>query len=77
MHDPLTHLPNRLYFQERLEGALRAFEADRTEQFAVLFLDLDRFKTINDSLGHLVVDRLLSAIAGRLERCIPPEGMIA
>ncbi|MEZ4634333.1 MAG: diguanylate cyclase [Caldilineaceae bacterium] len=77
LHDPLTHLPNRLYFQERLEGALRAFEADRTEQFAVLFLDLDRFKTINDSLGHLVGDRLLSAIAGRLERCIPPEGMIA
>ncbi|MBI1297046.1 EAL domain-containing protein [bacterium] len=77
LHDPLTHLPNRLYFQEQLESALRNFEADRSEQFAVLFLDLDRFKTINDSLGHLIGDRLLSAIAGRLERCIPPEGLIA
>jgi diguanylate cyclase (GGDEF)-like protein/PAS domain S-box-containing protein len=77
LHDPLTTLPNRLFFQQRLEGALNRFQSDRTQQFAVIFLDLDRFKTINDSLGHLIGDRLLTSIAGRLERCIPPDGIIA
>ncbi len=65
-HDPLTNLPNRLLFENRLQQALS--EPDRYgQQGAVLFLDLDRFKNINDSLGHPIGDLLLNAIATRLK----------
>ncbi|HSC84677.1 MAG TPA: EAL domain-containing protein, partial [Pseudomonas sp.] len=64
-HDPLTGLPNRLLFENRLNGALTDARADN-RQGAVLFLDLDRFKHINDSLGHPVGDLLLKSIAERL-----------
>jgi diguanylate cyclase (GGDEF)-like protein/PAS domain S-box-containing protein len=64
-HDPLTGLPNRLLFENRLRGALDGTRAD-DQLGAVLFLDLDRFKQINDSLGHPVGDQLLKAIAERL-----------
>ncbi len=65
MHDPLTGLPNRLLLQERLESA--ATRAQRSHTYtAVLFLDLDRFKQVNDGYGHQVGDQLLCAVAHRL-----------
>jgi len=72
-HDPLTGLPNREQFLERLGGAL----ADRQRHVAVLFVDLDDFKVVNDSLGHGAGDRLLSAVAERLSRVLRPDDVIA
>ncbi|WP_134676486.1 bifunctional diguanylate cyclase/phosphodiesterase [Ectopseudomonas khazarica] len=66
-HDPLTGLPNRLLFENRLRSALDGSRAN-DQLGAVLFLDLDRFKQINDSLGHPVGDQLLKAIAARLKQ---------
>ena len=68
-HDPLTALPNRLLFHDRLQHAIiRAARAD--QQLAVLFIDLDRFKNVNDTLGHHVGDELLKQVAGALASCL-------
>jgi diguanylate cyclase (GGDEF)-like protein/PAS domain S-box-containing protein len=63
--DPLTHIPNRLYFMDRLESAIETAQEEGA-LFAVLFIDLDKFKLVNDSLGHAVGDELLIDVAGRL-----------
>jgi diguanylate cyclase (GGDEF)-like protein/PAS domain S-box-containing protein len=67
--DPLTHLPNRLYFIDRLESAIET-AGQQDALFAVLFVDLDQFKMVNDSLGHAAGDELLVDVAGRLRSSI-------
>ena len=69
-HDPLTGLPNRALFMDRLNHAIQRVHRRRAENVAVLFIDVDRFKVINDSLGHSFGDELLIAIASRLNECI-------
>ena len=76
-HDALTGLANRSLFMEHLERAVEHGKRDRNFRFAVLFVDLDRFKLINDSLGHLIGDQLLIAIAGKLQACLRPTDIIA
>ncbi len=75
-HDALTGLPNRVQLVERLEHELR--RAERHGYFgAVLFIDLDQFKTINDSLGHPVGDRVLEVVAARLQQSVREEDLVA
>lgn len=76
LHDPLTRLPNRLKLRERFEVAL-SVARERQGRLALLFLDLDNFKEINDSLGHEVGDRLLLQVAERLQACVPNGGIVA
>jgi diguanylate cyclase (GGDEF)-like protein/PAS domain S-box-containing protein len=76
-HDSLTGLPNRAHFTTLLQGAIAAAAADENHKFAVLFLDLDRFKVINDGLGHVIGDKLLIAIAERLQSCIRPGDIVS
>ncbi|WP_066381187.1 sensor domain-containing protein [Anabaena sp. CA = ATCC 33047] len=76
-YDHLTGLPNRVSFMHTLEEAIAQIQQHPEQLFAVLFLDLDRFKVVNDSLGHLVGDQLLVSFAERLQSCLRPEDTIA
>lgn len=77
LHDVLTGLPNRTWFMKRLDQALMRTRQHRDYTFAVMLLDCDRFKIVNDSLGHLVGDQLLIAIARRIESCLSPRATLA
>jgi diguanylate cyclase (GGDEF)-like protein len=72
-HDPLTSLANRSLFTDKVREAI----ADRRGEVAVLFIDLDDFKTVNDSLGHAAGDELLVAVASRLRVCLRPQDLVA
>lgn len=77
LHDPLTGLPNRALFVERLDAALAHQRREPVHRCAVLFLDLDRFKVVNDSLGHAVGDALLMRVAGALASCVRAHETVA
>jgi len=72
-HDPLTNLANRALFTDKVKAAI----SDRRGELAVLFIDLDDFKTVNDSLGHSAGDELLVSVASRLRACLRPEDVVA
>ncbi len=74
-YDALTDLPNRVLFRERLEQAMKAVRPG--EQLAVLYIDIDEFKSVNDALGHPVGDELLMGVADRLRGCLSPSDVAA
>lgn len=75
-YDPLTGLPNRALFKERLEQTTLHAQYDH-RRFALMYLDLDRFKNINDTLGHVIGDKLLIEVSKRLRACIPETDTVA
>jgi len=76
-HDSLTGLPNRAFICQRLDDVFQLAQRDPDHRFALLFLDLNRFKVVNDSLGHHIGDRLLIAIARRLESTVRDSDIVA
>jgi diguanylate cyclase (GGDEF)-like protein/PAS domain S-box-containing protein len=76
-HDALTGLPNRLLFTDRLSRAVKRSKRSLSYKFAVVFVDLDRFKIVNDSLGHDRGDKLLVDLSRRLEKCVRPFDIVA
>ncbi|HEX5304642.1 MAG TPA: EAL domain-containing protein [Dyella sp.] len=77
MHDPLTGLPNRDHLRERIERCLALVRESRGVRCALLYIDVDRFKVINDSLGHLAGDAVLKEVAHRLQGCVREPDVVA
>jgi len=76
-YDGLTGLPNRAFFMEKLRGASEKQGSDTPQAFALLVIDVDRFQFVNDSLGHVIGDQLIIALAHRLKSCLRPEDTLA
>ena len=77
LHDPLTNLPNRLLFMDRIQQTMQRAKRHKDYRFAVMFLDLDRFKVVNDTLGHHIGDQLLIESARRMAACLRSEDTVA
>jgi diguanylate cyclase (GGDEF)-like protein/PAS domain S-box-containing protein len=77
VHDALTGLPNRVLFMDRLQNRLERTKRKPGDLFAVMFVDLDRFKVVNDSLGHAAGDQLLITVARRLKHCLRPQDTLS
>ncbi|MEL7142989.1 MAG: EAL domain-containing protein [Cyanobacteria bacterium J06643_4] len=77
LHDPLTGLPNRSYFLQRLDEAIQLTHRQPNRHYAVLFIDLNNFKPVNDSLGHEVGDRLLAHVASQIQQQLRKSDLVA
>jgi diguanylate cyclase (GGDEF)-like protein len=77
MHDALTGLPNRVYLRDRVERALAGLRRDEACGFGLLYIDVDRFKVVNDSLGHSAGDAILQQVATRLAACVREPDVVA
>ncbi|MFI5311245.1 MAG: putative bifunctional diguanylate cyclase/phosphodiesterase [Gemmatimonadales bacterium] len=77
LRDALTHLPNRTFFVERVDHAIQRLRRDADYRFAVVFLDFDDFKLVNDSLGHAAGDEMLVQVASRLQSFVRPGDVVA
>jgi len=77
LHDSLTGLPNRALLMERIDFAIAHAKRNQNYRYGLLFIDLDRFKVINDSLGHLIGDQLLIAVSNLLQECVRENDLVA
>jgi diguanylate cyclase (GGDEF)-like protein/PAS domain S-box-containing protein len=76
-HDPLTHLPNRSFFLQQIDLEIEKSRSLKDYKFAIFFIDLDNFKSVNDTWGHTIGDQLLIAIAQRMQNCLRKQDIVA